>query len=366
MKIKFLDLKRIHSPLHKEFVKSFEKHLKNSEFVLGRSLRKFEEEFAKYCGAKYCVGVSSGTEALKLSLIALGVKRGDQVIVPDFTFIATATCAVYLGAEPVFCDIEEDSLGIDPQEVEKKITKKTKAIICVHLFGNPCDIKSILRIAKKYKLKVIEDACQAHGAHAGNKKVGTWGDVGCFSFFPSKNLGALGEGGAIITNKKKIYEYLLELRNCGRDSKNNFTKIGFNDRLDALQASFLRIKLRYLDKWNHQRRKIVSWYKKFLDSQEIRFAPQEKYGKSVCHILSILCERRDELINFLRKKGVETKVYYPLPLHSQLCFKYLKNDPLEFSVSKKIAKNILSLPLYPGLKIEEVRYVCKAIKEFYK
>jgi len=366
MKIKFLDLNRIHSNLSKKFLIIFKRHLKNSDFILGKELLKFEREFAKYCGTKYCVGVSSGTDALRLSLISLGIKKGDKVIVPDFTFIATATAVVHVGAEPVFCDIEEDTLGINPFDLEKKITSKTKAIVCVHLFGNPCNIKEILKIAKKYDLKVIEDTSQAHGAQVDNKKVGSFGDLGCFSFFPSKNLGALGEAGCIITNKKKLYEHILKLRNCGRNFRNDFTELGFNNRLDTLQAGFLRIKLKYLDKWNQERKRIVSWYKKFLKLKEVKFLPEEKYGTCVYHILSILCKRRNELADFLKKKGIETKIYYEKPLHLQPCFKFLGYKKGDFPISEKISKNILSLPLYPGLRFEEVKFICESIKRFYQ
>ncbi len=368
MNVKFVDLKRMHYPFVDEFSVYLRRHIKDSDFILGKDVELFEEEFARFCGAKYCVGTSSGTDAVKLALLACGVKKGDEVVVPTFTFIGRILGAVYLGARPVFCDVEDDTLGIDIQDLKSKITFKTRAIVPVHLYGNPCNIEEILKIARKRGIKVIEDACQAHGARlsSSGKMAGSVGDCGCFSFYPSKNLGALGDAGAIITNRKDIYRRLKKLRDYGRSSKYVSHRLGFNNRLDTIQASFLRLKLKYLDRDNQRRRKIASWYRGLLEGlEEVKVLPQEKYGDCIYHILAIICPYREKLSLFLRKKGIETGIHYPVPLHLQPCFKKLGFKKDKFPVSERLSKSVLSLPMHPYLRKGEVEFVCRNIREFY-
>ena len=368
--VKFVDLKRLHSSLVSSFTKTLRRHILNSNFVLGESVQRFEKNFSSYLGVKYAVGVNSGTDALMISLKSLGLEKGEEVIVPAFTFVSTASSVVLMGGRPVFCDIEEDTLGMDVEDLKKKITSKTKAVICVHLYGNPCNILEIKRICRKNKIFLIEDACQAHGAkvkfRGSFKFVGTFGDCGCFSFYPSKNLGALADGGMLVSSKKSIYKKALILRDCGRISKNVFLHPGFNTRLSSIQASFLDIKLRYLDEWNRRRKKIAGWYKQLLeDVPQVKIVPEEKYGECVYHLIGILTSQRDALLEFLKSKGIEVGIHYPFPLHLQPCFKYLNYKKGDFPVSEKIASSILTLPLHPYLSYKEIRYVCYQIKKFY-
>lgn len=357
MKIPFADLKKEHKLIKEELEKAIENVFAKGNYILGENVREFEKEWAKYLGAKYCFTVGNGTDALFLSLKALGIKEGDEVIVPDFTFVATAFAVSNTGATPVFVDVGIDSYNINPKEIESKISEKTKAIIVVHIYGNPADMDSILKIAKKYKLLVIEDAAQAHGAVYKNKKVGTIGDIGCFSFYPTKNLGCYGDAGAIVTNNTLIANKIMLLRNYGEGKKYYSEIIGYNSRTDEVQAAILHVKLKNLDKWNELRKEKVKLYKKFLKDC-VSFQKEEN---SVYHIFSIRTKNRNSLMSALGREGVSSLIHYPVPLHMQKAYRDLGYKKTDFPVSLEIAKTEISLPIYPFLTEREISYIANII-----
>lgn len=367
--MQFLDLNAQYKSIKKEIDSAIKRVLDGGVFIGGQEVEKLEEEIAKFCGVKYAIGVNSGTDALFLSLKALGIGRGDEVITTPFTFIATAEIIANLGAKPVFVDIEPKTFNIDVSKIKKAITKKTKAIIPVHLFGQMADMSEIMRIAKKYKLYVIEDAAQAIGAEYKGRKAGTMGDFGCFSFFPSKNLGAYGDGGMVITNNKKLAEKIRLLRNHGSSSKEKYLNLilGTNSRLDAIQAAILRVKLKYLKKWNEKRLKIAKYYNRNLKGvEDIRIPEILPNRIHIFHQYTIRTKYRDQLKKFLEKNKIPTMIYYPLPLHLQPAFKYWGYKKGDFPKAEKISKEVLSLPIYPELKKEEQNFIIKKIKEFYE
>jgi len=362
MKIPFLNLHRQYFRIKNEIDEAIKRVFDQQIFILGPELKKFETEFAEYLQVKYVIGVGSGTDGLILSLLALGIGDGDEVILPVNSFIATAMAVSVTRATPVFIDINPETYQIDINKLELKITQKTKAIIPVHLYGAPCEIDKIIQVAKKNRLFVIEDACQAHGAEFNNKKVGTFGDLGVFSFYPSKNLGAYGDGGAICTNNKELYEKILRLRNYGQMEKNYFYEIGKNSRLDEIQAAILRVKLRYLDLWNKGRRKVAKLYKQNL--KDIKTQRITKKGVSNYHLFVIEHPKRDALREFLAKKGIQTLIHYPLPMHLQKCYKSLGYQRGDFPIAEGIARRILSLPMYSELKNKEIKFIINSIKKF--
>lgn len=340
----------------------------NDRFVLGEEVRKFEEEFAEYCGSKYAVSTSSGTESLRLSLIALGITNLDQVVTPPLTFIATSNAVLQVGATPIFADNDVDTYNIDPDQIEKRITKHTKAILPVHLYGHPCNMHRIKKIAENHRIRVVEDACQAHGAEYNGLKVGSIGDVGCFSFYPSKNMTVCGDGGMIVTNDKKTAESLAKLRDCGRKSKYLHDVIGYSSRLNTVNAAIGRIQLRRLDEWNEKRRMNASRYDSLLsDLDEIVLPPScNSQVKPVYHLYVIRSDRRDELSKWLNSNGVQCGIHYPLPVHLQPIYKSLfKFKGGEYPNSELISQTCLSIPLYPDLKKEEIKFVSEKIHEFY-
>ncbi|MBI4982946.1 MAG: DegT/DnrJ/EryC1/StrS family aminotransferase [Candidatus Omnitrophica bacterium] len=369
MKIQFSDLGLQHKEIKKDIMQSVNKVLKKGDFILGDDVRLFEEEFAKFCNTKYAVGVSSGTAALFLACLSIGVGPQDEVIVPSFTYIATALGVSYTGAKPVFVDIEEDTYNIDINKIKSAITKNTKAIMPVHLYGHPANMPAIMKIAKEYNLKVIEDAAQAHGASI-KMEDGSWkvtggiGDIGCFSFYPSKNLGALGDGGMVVTNDKEIYKKLLMFRDYGRISKYEHAIIGYNSRLDTLQAGILRAKLKKLNSWNNMRIKAASIYNKLLGEIEGVVVPMVlSTVKHVYHVYAIRSKKRDELFNGLKDSGVSAIIHYPIPLHLQKAYEDLGHKTGDFPVSEKIAQEIMSIPMYPHIKEKEIKYVVNVIKK---
>lgn len=372
MKVSFIDLKTQYQEIKGELNKALNRTFNRGDFILGKEVRLFEEEFARYCGAKFAVGVNSGTDALFLGLLSLGVGKGDEVIVPAFTFIATALAVSFVGARVVFVDIDQDTYNIDVEKTERAITKKTKVILAVHLFGQPADMKSILNIAKKYNLKVIEDCAQSHGAEyklkikneeLKIKKVGSFGDIGCFSFYPTKNLGAFGDGGMVVTDNEDVYKKLLMLRDYGRQSKYEHIILGYNSRLDTIQAAILRIKLRYLNRWNAMRRKNAKIYTNKLKDIEGVIVPQEvDHARHVYHIYAIRVKNRDAIIKELIKKGIGALIHYPIPLHLQKVYKNLGYKREDFPVSEKIAKEVISLPIYPHLRETQIQIVVKELK----
>jgi len=371
VRIPFIDLGAQHKEIKKELDRVIKKVMERNDFILGEDVRLFEKEFAGYCGSRFAVGVSSGTAALFLALKSLGVGANDEVIVPDFTFIATALAVSYTGAKPVFVDIEEDTYNIDTEKIKKVITKNTKVIIPVHLFGQPANMPEILKLAKEYNLKVIEDACQAHGAtikmpDGDWKKAGSLADAGCFSFYPSKNLGGFGDGGMITTDNEEIYQLLAKLRDCGRASKYEHDVIGYNSRLDTLQAAILRVKLRKLDEWNNMRQGAASLYDKLLKEADIMTPYVSAFAKHVYHAYAVRSKKRDQIIQKLKDDDVGAAIYYHIPLHLQKAYAHLGYKSGDFPISEKISQEIVSLPIYPHLKKEQIGFVVKAIKEVLK
>jgi dTDP-4-amino-4,6-dideoxygalactose transaminase len=371
MNVAFIDIKTHNSLMKKDVIKAFANVFDRGDFILGEQVRLFEKEFAGFCGAKYGVGVNSGTDALFLGLLSLNIKPADEVICPVYTYIATALSISYLGAKPVFVDIDKNTFNLDVRDLEKKITKRTKAIISVHLYGNPAPMPEILKIAKKYKLKVIEDAAQSHGAQIkiNNKKwqqVGTFGDVGCFSFYPTKNLSGCGDAGMVVCNNKNIFERLLMLRDQGRRGNNRYMHYirGYNSRLDSIQAAILRLKLKNLNKWNAVRMKMAGIYSKQLkDSAAITVPRHDANCKHVFHLYPVLSKKRDMLQKKLRTFNIQSAVVYHKPLHLQPAYKDLGFKKGDFPVAEFVCKNILCLPMHPSLTENQVKHVIKSIKK---
>jgi dTDP-4-amino-4,6-dideoxygalactose transaminase len=365
----FLDLKKQYQSIKKEIDRAIKRVLDSSVFIGGKEVEEFEEEAAQFCKVKYAIGVNSGTDALFLSLKALGIGSGDEVITTPFTFIATAGVVANCGAKPVFVDIDPATFNIDPLKIEKAITKKTKAILPVHLFGQMADMDEIMKIARKYKLYVVEDAAQAVGAEYKKKKAGTIGDLGCFSFFPSKNLGAYGDGGMIVTNNRELAEKVKLLKNHGSSSKEKYLNliVGTNSRLDSIQAAILRVKLRYLSKWSSERAKKANYYSENLNGVGDIAIPRIGSGRShIFHQYTIRTKSRDSLQQYLKKNNIPTMIYYPLPLHLQPALKYLKYKIGDFPEAERVSKEVLSLPVFPEIKKKDQNFVLQRIKEFYE
>tara|TARA_Y100000034_G_C6908865_1_gene422660 strand:- start:2364 stop:3482 length:1119 start_codon:yes stop_codon:yes gene_type:complete len=338
----------------------------SSRFILGNQVKGFEKEFASYINTNSCVGVGSGTEALHLSLVALGIKQGDEVITVPNTAVPTVNAISFANAKPIFVDIDESTYNIDPEKIKDKITEKTKAIIPVHLYGHPCDMDPILEIAKKYNLKVIEDCAQAHGTLYKNKKVGTFGDIGCFSFYPTKNLGAYGDAGAIVTNNNELSEKVKLLRNYGQTSRYKHDILGFNSRLDEIQAAILRVKLKYLNKYNEMRRNTAIYYNKlFTENKNNIMTPYEaNYAKHVYHLYVIRTKNRNKLMDYLTSKSIQTLIHYPIPIHLQNAYSFLNIKKGSYPISERVSNEVMSLPIYPFIKEEETKEVADNIIYF--
>lgn len=363
MKISFNKLDAEYKKHKKEFDRKISDILQKGHFILGEEVEKFEYEFAKYTGVKYCVGVGNGLEALQIGLMSLKIGKGEEVITTPLSAVASSLAIKLCGAEPVFVDID-DFFHIDATKIEKYITKKTKAILGVHLYGQPFDVENVARICKKYNLYLIEDCAQAHGSAFKNKKVGTFGDIGCFSFYPTKNLGAFGDGGAVVTNSKKIYEFSKMARNYGQKNIYEHPILGLNSRLDELQAGILRIKLKFLDKYNTRRRQIAFMYNNGLkDIKTIKLPKERPFSYHIYHLFVIEAEERDKLQEFLKKKGIATLVHYPRPIHKQPIFK--EYNTLKLPLIEKKVDKILSLPVHPLLTDKEVKYIINCVREFY-
>jgi len=364
MQINFVDLNKQYNLIKPEIDDAIQRVIKNSSFIGGEEVSAFEEEFAQYCDAHYCAGVNSGTDALKFICMALGIKEGDEVILPVNTFIATALGVSSMGAKPVFVDCEDGTYNIDVKKIEEKITSRTKAIIAVHLYGQPAEMDSIISIAQKHKLYVIEDACQAHGAFYKDRRVGTFGIASAFSFYPGKNLGAYGDGGAVITNDADMTEKIKKLREYGQEKKYVHTERGTNSRLDGLQAAILRVKLRHLDGWNEKRRNVAACYYDNLKDLQIKLPVTMADRNHVYHLFVIETDNRDELLQYMSQKEIFCGIHYPIPLHLQGAYRELGYKEGDFPVSERSASRILSLPVYPELKKEEIRYIKNTINEF--
>lgn len=365
MKIAFVDLRRQHLALKKHLQTAFLSKIESNDLTLGKEADLFEKEFAAYCGKKYAIGVNSGTDALVIALMAYGIGKGDEVITVPNSYVSTAMSITNVGAIPVFVDIDPVTHTIDVAQIEAKINKKTRAILPVHLFGQAADMDKILVLARKYNLFVIEDACQAHGAMYKGKRV-PYGETGAFSFYPSKNLGALGDGGAIVTNNKKIAERAKYLRNDGSIKKYYHEIIGIKSRLDTLHAAVLKIKLAYLDGWTKRRREHAKLYAKLLTSLSGITVPTEVDQRyHVYHLYVIETKYRDTLEQFLKQHGIETIVHYPIPIHLQKAYKNAGYKKGDFPITEEKARQMLSLPMFAEIKREEVEFICEKIKEFF-
>ena len=365
MKVPFIDLKIQYKQIEHEVVPMITEAMANGAFIGGEQVFCFETEFAEFCNSSYCVGVNSGTDALRFALMAVGVGPGDEVITVPNTFIATTEAISQVGAKPVFVDVYPDTCNMDISKIQDKITESTKAVIPVHLYGQSANMDPILEIAKKNNIAVIEDACQAHGAKYKNRKAGSIGAVGCFSFYPGKNLGAFGEGGAIVTQDEAIAQKIRMIRDHGQRKKYLHDLEGYNGRLDAIQAGVLRIKLKRLDDWNKARQKNATYYNELLSEiPSVTLVKETEFADSVYHLYVILVDDRDELQKFLYSKSIATGLHYPLPLHLQKAYAHLGYKKGDFPVTENIADHLLSLPMFPELTRDQIEYVVESIKEY--
>jgi dTDP-4-amino-4,6-dideoxygalactose transaminase len=366
--VPFLDLTRQYRRIEAEILLAQKRVLEKGHFILGEEVSSFEEEFARYCGVRYGVGVGSGTDALFLALKAANIGEGDEVITVSHSFIATAFAISQTGAKPIFLDIDPKFYTMDPNALEdflkKRKRKRVKAILPVHLYGHPAEMEAIMEIARRYHLMVVEDACQAHGAEYRGRKAGSLGHLSCFSFYPTKNLGAYGDGGIVLTNERRYDERLRLLRRYGEKKKYEHVSKGWNSRLDEIQAAILRVKLKYLDQWNGERRKKALVYKRMFENIEVRCPVENEQTRHVYHLFVIQTKKRNALQVFLKKKGIETLIHYPVPTHLQMVYKELGYRRGGLPVTEKVAREILSLPLFPELTSEEIREVQEQLKFF--
>lgn len=359
--VPMVDLKSQFQEIKDEVFESLKAIIESTHYILGPSVKEFEKKVAEYIDVPQAIGVASGTDALHLSLEALGISDKDEVITTPFTFFATVEAILYTGARPVFVDIELDTFNIDPERIEEKITNRTKAILPVHLFGHPADMERIMDIARRYNLYVIEDCAQAFGATIGNRRVGSFGDSGCFSFYPSKNLGAYGDGGMITVRNEELSERIRMLRNHGAIASYIHDSVGFNSRLDEIQAGILLIKFKRIEEYNRLRKEKAIMYNSLLS--DIVRCPSEKIGfKHVFNLYTIMSERRDDIQKALREKGVSSVVYYPLPLHLQKALSFLGYREGDFPMAERASKEVLSLPIYPELKDSTIEMIAGVIK----
>lgn len=362
--IPILELKTQYAEIREEVERAVCEVLARTQYILGPEVSAFEAEFARWNGIEHGVGVASGTDALVLALRAFEIGAGDEVIVPPFTFMATAGAVSMVGATPVFCDIEPVTYNLDPAKIEAKITPRTKAIQVVHLYGHPADMKAIQEIARRHNLKIIEDCAQATGAEYFGKKVGTIGDIGCYSFFPSKNLGGVGDGGMVLTRDADVAERLRSLRGHGSRKKYFHEELGTNSRLDEVQAAVLRIKLKHLDRWNEKRRAVARAYGEGM--QGVVQTPRELNGcRHVYHQYTVRSTRREELMEWLGQQGVGAVIYYPRALHLQQVYAHLNHQSGDFPQTDQAQGEVLSLPMYPELTAAQIDQVVSAVKRFH-
>lgn len=362
MNIPLIELTTQHKLLRNEINTAIQGVLDRGDFILGQDVTKLEEEFATYCGTKYAVGLDSGLSALELSLRALGVGPGHEVIVPAHTFTATAAAVTFAGATPVFVDVDPETWNIDVDKIEGAITPRTKAILPVHLYGLPADMHMVLGIAEKYKLVVVEDSCQAHGANYKGHRTGSLGHAAGFSFYPTKNLGGCGDGGIVTTNDPNVAETIRALRNCGQRAKNVHELQPFNHRLDSVQAAILRVKLNYLDEWTASRRRLAGVYNQLLADSDLGLPAELPGYQHVYHLYVIRSQNRDLLQNHLKERGIGTAIHYPNPVHLQPFYSNGQDRHGQFPIAEKICAEILSLPMYPEMTEEQVEIVAAEIK----
>ena len=364
MKIPFVSFIPMEKELGAELKGAFERVLSASWYIDGIEDKNFEESFADYCGSRFCVGVGNGLDALMLGLKALGIGNGDEVIVPANTYIATALAVSYVGAKPVLVEPKLSTFNIDPLCIRKAITNNTRAIIPVHLYGQACEMEPIISIAEEFGLAIIEDCAQAHGAEYKGKIIGTFGKVGCFSFYPGKNLGALGDAGAVVTDDEELMSKIRALGNYGSDYKYHHIYKGNNSRLDELQAAFLSVKLAHLDRMNMERRRIAERYLNEIKNNSIALPYVSEDTLPVWHVFGIRCDNRNELEKYLNDRGICTNKHYPIPIHLQKCYKDLGFVDGDFPIAEEISRTELSIPIYYGMTNEDVDYIVKTINEF--
>ena len=362
MKIPFASYDVMHKEIESEILEKFKEVYKKNWYIKGTEVFEFEKEFAKYCGRSYCVGTGNGLDAIYLALRALGIGAGDEVLVPSNTYIATALAVTYTGAKPILVEPDLNTYNMSLNGLEEAINEKTKAIIPVHLYGQAAEMDVVLKVAEKYGLCVVEDCAQAHGATYKGKKVGTFGNIGCFSFYPGKNLGALGDAGAVVTNDKNLVEKVRMLGNYGSIEKYKHKYLGNNSRLDELQAAFLRIKLKHLDSYNIARRRVAQRYLKEICNPQIILPIVGENRTHVWHIFAIRCEQRDRFKEYLEQEGIMTVCHYPIPIYQQEAYQNIITG--EYPISQLISKQEISLPMYYGMTDEEINYVIKKVNDF--
>jgi dTDP-4-amino-4,6-dideoxygalactose transaminase len=364
--IPFMNLTPVHEPLEGACVEAFRQIYRKNEYVLGEAVKLFEEEFAHRTGAAHGVGFSSGTAALEMALRAVGVGPGDDVLTTPYSFFATAAVIVYVGARPVFVDVDPGTLNMNPRFLEKAFTQKTKAILPVHIFGQPADMTAINDFARARKIPVIEDACQAHDARWRGQPVGALGRIGCFSFYPTKNLGGFGDGGIAVTNDGDLVERLRRLRNCGRRAQYEHLELGYNERLDNLQAALLRVKLPHLTAWTQERCRLAALYRRELADCPAQPLAVAEGADPVYHLFTVRAPRRDALRDHLTAAGIQSGIFYPTPLHLQPAFAGFGGKPGDCPEAERACLEVLSLPLYPGLPEKSVLRVAAAVQDFYR
>jgi dTDP-4-amino-4,6-dideoxygalactose transaminase len=361
--IPYLDLKAQYHGIKDEVDAAVLRVLESTQFILGEEVAAFEREFAAYCQASESVGVNSGTSALHLALLAMGIGSGDEVITTPFTFVATVAAIRYAGATPVFVDIEPDYFTIDPAKIESAITRRTRAIMPVHLYGQPADMKPILEIARRRGLTVIEDAAQAHGSEYHGRRCGSLSEIAAFSFYPGKNLGAYGEGGALTTTRSDVATTCRVLRDWGQEKRYEHRLKGFNYRMDGIQGAVLRVKLRHLEAWTEKRRQVARWYGEALNPGSVRVPKERPDCRHVYHVYVVRSDDRDGLREALTKEGIQTGIHYPIPVHLQPAHEDLGYHTGDFPVAEAAAREVLSLPIYPEMNREQVRMVAAAVSE---
>jgi len=363
-KVPYLDLAAQIRGLRKQIDAALARTVDHTSFCLGPDVVQFEKDFAKFCEAQHCLGFNSGTSALHIALKILNVGEGDEVITTPFTFVATSWAISYVGAKPVYVDIDDTTFNIDPAQIEKAITPRTKAILPVHLYGQPFDVDKVLEICRKHQLPMVDDACQAHGAKYKGKVVGTSGDMSCFSFYPTKNLGACGEGGALVTNNDKYATRARSLREHGSTVRYYHDEVGYNYRMEGFQGAVLGVKLPHLGKWTRERQRVAARYTELLAQTPLRLPLQAPYAESAWHLYTIRHPRRDELKKHLEDNGIGCAVHYPIPLHLQKAYAHLGYKAGDFPVAEKTSKECLCIPMYPELTDAQIIRVTDVIKQF--
>ncbi|MFC1830689.1 DegT/DnrJ/EryC1/StrS family aminotransferase [Thermodesulfobacteriota bacterium] len=365
MKVPFMDLITQYRSLETQILPKVQHIFENAQFILGEEVDLFEKEFAAFCKTRFAVGVDSGTSALELALRAVGVEEGDEVITTSNTFIASALSISILGAKPVFVDIDPDTYNIDVNKIEEAITEKTKALLPIHLYGQPADMDPINEIAGRHNLAVVEDSCQSHGASYKGNRAGSMGQAAAFSFYPGKNLGAYGDGGVVVTDSEELAHDIRMMRNYGQEKKYHHQVQGYNRRLDTVQAAVLNVKMKYIEGWNTARRQHAQMYIDQLRDCPVILPKEADYAESVYHLFVIRTDKRDELNNYLSERGVIAGIHYPIPIHLQPAYQNLGYTKGDFPITEQYADEILSLPMFPELTPDQIDYVCRTIKDFF-